>query len=89
MAHACPCCGYLTFPTEPGGSYFICPVCFWEDDLDDLREPDRGHGGPNYGISLNQSRDNFREFGAARREDVPSVRPPRPHERPPDFANPS
>jgi anaerobic ribonucleoside-triphosphate reductase len=28
----CPCCGYQVF-TGPPGSYEICPVCGWEDDL--------------------------------------------------------
>lgn len=32
----CPCCGYLVF-SEPPGSYEICPVCGWEDDLSQLR----------------------------------------------------
>lgn len=26
----CPCCSYKTL--EERGQYFICPVCFWEDD---------------------------------------------------------
>ena len=34
----CPCCGYLVFPNPPG-SYDICPVCGWEDDLSQLRFP--------------------------------------------------
>ncbi len=24
----CPCCGFLTLPEEPPGTYDICPVCF-------------------------------------------------------------
>lgn len=37
MSFPCPCCGYLT-SSEPG-SYDICPVCGWEDDLSQLRFP--------------------------------------------------
>ena len=25
--YACPCCGYLTLPEEPPGTFDICPVC--------------------------------------------------------------
>lgn len=41
----CPCCGYQVF-TEPPGSYEICPVCGWEDDLSQLRFAAEG-GGAN------------------------------------------
>ena len=34
--YPCPCCGYLVFDEGPG-SYAICPVCGWEDDLSQLR----------------------------------------------------
>ena len=34
--YPCPCCGYLMFNEEPG-SYDICEVCGWEDDLSQLR----------------------------------------------------
>jgi hypothetical protein len=37
----CPCCGYRVFREEPG-SYDICPVCGWEDDLSQLRFPTMG-----------------------------------------------
>ncbi|HEX8360149.1 MAG TPA: CPCC family cysteine-rich protein [Longimicrobium sp.] len=29
--YPCPCCGHLVFGAPPG-SHEICPVCFWEDD---------------------------------------------------------
>lgn len=34
--YPCPCCGWIVFDEEPG-SYEICPVCGWEDDLSQLR----------------------------------------------------
>ena len=36
MKYTCPCCGYLTF-SEPPGFYEICKICYWEDDLSQLR----------------------------------------------------
>lgn len=44
--YPCPCCGYLVFDEEPG-SYDICEVCGWEDDLSQLRFATTG-GGPNH-----------------------------------------
>ena len=34
--YPCPCCVYLMFGAPPG-SYDICKICFWEDDLSQLR----------------------------------------------------
>ena len=36
IKYPCPGCGYLVFD-EPPGSYEICPICFGEDDLAQLR----------------------------------------------------
>jgi len=43
--YPCPCCGYLAFSGAPG-SYEICQVCGWEDDLVQLRDP-HYRGGAN------------------------------------------
>jgi len=43
--YPCPCCGFETF-SEPPGSYEICVVCGWEDDLVQLMHPSMG-GGAN------------------------------------------
>jgi hypothetical protein len=45
LRYPCPCCGYLTY-SEPPGSYEICSVCGWEDDLSQLRFATAG-GGAN------------------------------------------
>ena len=56
----CPCCGYLVFD-EPPGSYDICPICGWEDDLAQLRFPQMG-GGANR-VSLLEGQRNVAAYG--------------------------
>ncbi len=73
----CPCCGYLVFD-EPPGSYDICPVCFWEDDLSQLRF--MRTGGANH-VSLIEAQQNYAAFGACEQRVKPFVRPPQPNER--------
>jgi len=60
IAYPCPCCGYLVFGDLPG-SYGICPICFWEDDLSQLRFPMTG--GANH-VTLVDGQRNF--IGAPR-----------------------
>jgi len=45
MTYPCPACGFLTFDGPPG-SYAVCAVCGWEDDLVQLAHP-RLRGGAN------------------------------------------
>lgn len=78
--YSCPCCGYLTMPCEPPGTYYICPVCFWEDDSSGFHDP-HGLHRPNY-TSLVEGRRNFAAFGACDPDALGSVRPPHPHEVP-------
>jgi hypothetical protein len=61
-AFPCPCCGYLVF-AEPPGSYSICPVCFWEDDAQQLEFATTLAGGAN-STTLAQAQESFRRFGA-------------------------
>jgi hypothetical protein len=76
--NTCPCCGYKTMDTPPSGSYDICPVCFWEDDLVQFKNPNHT-GGANF-ISLKQGQQNFILFGACEMAMVRSVRKPLPDE---------
>jgi hypothetical protein len=61
-AYPCPCCGHLIF-REPPGSYDICEICFWEDDIVMLRWPTTG-GGANH-VSLVEAQGNYADFGAS------------------------
>jgi Cysteine-rich CPCC len=75
----CPCCGFLTLPEEPPGTFFICPVCGWEDDnvqFDDVNM----QGGANR-VSLKQAQANYRRFAKSDPDGRSAVRPPLPHER--------
>ncbi|MFK0114523.1 CPCC family cysteine-rich protein [Streptomyces sp. NPDC090994] len=57
----CPCCGHRVLDAMPG-SYEICPVCFWEDDGVQFRQPTMG-GGANQ-VSLIKAQRNHQDFGA-------------------------
>ena len=38
-SYPCPCCGCLTFPVPKEEAIaYICPVCFWENDVFDPDE---------------------------------------------------
>jgi hypothetical protein len=73
LKYPCVCCGHLTLD-EPPGSYQICPVCFWEDDVIQLRRPDRAAGANR--PSLLDAQQNFIRFGACEERSGEHVRPP-------------
>lgn len=76
--YKCPCCGFYTFDEKPEGNYDICPVCFWEDDLLQLKNIEY-EGGANH-VSLVQARKNFKLFGACREDVIKYVRKPKSNE---------
>ncbi len=75
--YTCPCCGHETFESPPG-SFDICPICFWEDDALQLRDPFSA-GGANH-VSLAQAQVGYVQFGACRRDMVAHVRSARADE---------
>jgi hypothetical protein len=60
--HPCPCCGDLTRSESHHGTLEICPVCYWEDDYAQFKDPDF-KGGANR-ATLAEGRSNFKNFGA-------------------------
>jgi hypothetical protein len=72
QGYPCPCCGHVVFD-EPPGSYSICPICFWEDDLVQLR----GSTTPAERIARASSRAaTFRRVGAMEERFIGNIRPP-------------
>jgi hypothetical protein len=66
----CPCCDYISLPER--GNYLICPICFWEDDGQDIDQLDKP-SGPNHGMTLREGRQHFKEFGACEKEMIKHV----------------
>jgi hypothetical protein len=62
----------MVFPSPPG-SAGRCPICFWEDDIAQLRFPAMA-GGANQ-VSLLSAQKNFDKFGACQEEHQSKVRP--------------
>ena len=69
----CPCCGYNVF-SEPPGSYDICPICYWEDDIVQIGFPDLA-GGAN-GCSLIDGQKNYEQNGVCEGKMSTFVRQP-------------
>jgi hypothetical protein len=72
MKYPCPCCGHLVFDGVPG-SFEICPICFWEDDLSQLRFTTTE--GAN-DVSLVLGQHNYQVVGACELRFRVGVRPP-------------
>lgn len=68
----CPCCDYISLPYR--GYDLICPICFWEDNGQDVDALDQ-RSGPNHGISLRQGRATFKTHGACELEMLKHVLP--------------
>jgi hypothetical protein len=79
MKFPCPCCGFKTFDESPPGTFDICPVCFWEDDNVQFYDPNY-KGGANR-VSLNEARNNFKNYGAKEVRCISYVRKPTPEEK--------
>lgn len=78
ISYACPCCGFLTLNEEPPGTWQICPVCRWEDDLLQFGDPSHANGANE--VSLEQARTNYVSFGAKDQPSRQHARAPLPAE---------
>ncbi|MEU4346182.1 CPCC family cysteine-rich protein [Streptomyces sp. NPDC023838] len=67
----CPACGHQMF--SEWWSSEICDVCFWEEDLFQLRYP-WSQIGANGGVSLIEAQANVERIGAVRQDLVRHVR---------------
>lgn len=77
MKYICQCCGYSTLPQKNGSDY-ICPVCYWQDDYVQNKDPEFEGGANNE--NLNQARENYRQYGACNIKYLDKVRPPKEDE---------
>lgn len=80
MKDVCSCCRCRTLPAPKSEAIaYICPVCFWENDvfLSGEEEP----SDENHGLTLRQGRENYLRFGACCEEMLRFVRPPTAEER--------
>lgn len=57
---------------------YICPVCFWENDI--FLDSEEAASDCNHGMSLQEARENFKAVGACEEAMLPYVRAPRPEE---------
>ncbi|MBQ8425307.1 MAG: formate/nitrite transporter family protein [Clostridia bacterium] len=76
--YKCPCCGFYTFEHK-NHEYEICPVCYWEDDPVQLKDP-TFKGGANH-VSLEKARENYKKFEACEHSMKKFVRKPRKNEQ--------
>lgn len=77
--YPCPCCGYRTYPVPKEEAIaYICPVCFWENDMFTLSDDEPSD--ENHGMTLNEGRRNYSLFGACSQDMLFYVRKPKPEE---------
>lgn len=76
MKIKCPCCGFYTL-NEKEPKYDICPVCFWENDPFQTKNPNET-GANN--VNLTEGRDNYHRFGACEVRLMTKTRAPKSDE---------
>jgi hypothetical protein len=74
----CPCCHFRTLSDKRGLQ--ICPVCYWQDDGQDVSSP-TARGGPHNLVTLSEARECFATVEASDLLWIGEVRPPLPNER--------
>lgn len=75
MKYECPCCGCYTLPVTRSAAHgYICPVCFWENDVFISRDDELS--ACNHGMTLIEGRSNYNRFGACEEGMLAHVRKP-------------
>lgn len=65
--YPCPCCGEITYPVPREEAIaYICPVCFWENDV--FTQRDGEPSDENGGLSFAAARELYRTQGIVRRD---------------------
>jgi len=54
LSYPCPSCGFLVF-AEPPGSFDICEICRWEDDVVQLADPTYKGGANQDSLAASQA----------------------------------
>lgn len=72
--YRCPCCGFYTFKEPLEGYYSVCDVCYWQDDLEQKKDPLLLMGANK--VCLNDAKKNFLKFGAVDAKKIKYVRKP-------------
>lgn len=76
----CPCCGNLTLPSPAKEAIaFICPVCFWENDV--FSKTEEEPSDENGGLTLREGRLNYKRLGVCQKDHLQHVRKPLPEEK--------
>ena len=68
----CPCCNEQTFEFKPGGTFYICPNCFFEDDDWSYFHPSKASKYND--VSLNKARINYKKYGACEKKYIDFIR---------------
>ncbi|MDX2029694.1 MAG: DUF6714 family protein [Blastocatellia bacterium] len=72
LLHPCPCCGYNTLNAPSPGSWLVCQVCYWEDDLAQFEDPRLVSRANSH--SLRVAQYNFATIGASDKQYLNRVR---------------
>lgn len=70
MKYRCLCCGNKTLPYKAEECVaFICPMCFWENDvfMDNMHDITE-QSDSNSHMTLEQARNNYKEYGVCNPE---------------------
>lgn len=79
MKYQCPCCEFYTYSISVKDNVgYICPVCFWENDI--FLKSDTEPSSCNNRITLREAKKNYNEFKACELNMIQNVRPPKEDE---------